>query len=68
VSKEEEVLTVMETLDLHRWKSHNGSSLTCECGVVVLGDKPDEYYHSPLDEAFRRHIAEAIMADLPERT
>ena len=65
---------VMAVLDVHRWKTMKGHSLTCECGVVltlddsalVPEDMSSEFYHSPLDEAFRRHIAEAVVAALRE--
>jgi hypothetical protein len=60
-TQEEEVLLVMAVLDLHRWKTHNGHTLECECGVIITAEMPGEYYHSPLDEAFRRHIAEAAV-------
>jgi len=55
---------VMAALDVHRWKRHNGNELECECGAVVTGEQPGEYYHSPLDEAFRRHIAQAVVEAL----
>ena len=63
-----DVEKVMFILDLHRWKTfyREGEGLECECGALITGQMPDEYYHSPLDEAFRRHIAEAAVQALHE--
>ena len=55
---------VMGVLDVHRWKTYKDDTLECECGEIITGKTEGEYYHSPLDEAFRRHIAEAVVADL----
>jgi hypothetical protein len=55
---------VMDVLDIHRWKVHGGNSLTCECGAVLVAEEePTEFYHSKLDELFRRHIAEAVVIE-----
>lgn len=68
-TEEEEVDLVMEVLDIHRWKTFNGSTLMCECGAQIGGDRqeaPEEFFHSPLDDQFRRHIAELVVQALHE--
>jgi len=54
------VPAAMNALAVHRWKTMGTGSVECECGEVVHGDA-DPF---PADEAFRRHLAEAMVADL----
>lgn len=47
-------------LNVHRWKSMGISSVECECGTILHGD--DSLTRFPADDAFRRHIALAVLA------
>ena len=45
---------------VHRWKSMGTASVECECGEVLYG--PGNLTQFPADEAFRRHLADAMLA------
>lgn len=51
---------IAEVLSVHRWKSMGVASVECECGAILYGD--DKLTQFPADEAFRDHIADAVLA------
>lgn len=50
---------VAEVLNTHRWKTMSPKSVECECGEIIHGD--DTLTGFPADEAFRHHIADAVL-------
>jgi len=56
---------VAEVFSVHRWKSMGVVSVECECGAILFG--PASLTEFPADEAFRLHLADAVLALLPGR-
>lgn len=58
------IATVADVLDAHRWKTMGVASVECECGEILYGDESLTQF--PADEAFRSHLARAVLALFPE--
>lgn len=54
------VESVAKVLDIHRWQTMGVTSVQCECGEIIHGDSSLTAF--PADQAFREHIAQAILA------
>ena len=50
---------VAKVLDIHRWQTMGVTSVQCECGEIIHGDSSLTAFP---DQAFREHIAQAILA------
>ena len=55
----EAITAAMAALATHRWKTMGVASVECECGVIISGQK--DLTEFPADEAFRRHLAQALL-------
>ena len=54
----EAITDATEALSVHRWNSMSAASAECECGEILYGPGLTQF---PADEAFRRHLAEAVL-------
>ncbi len=58
MTHDEPIEAAAELLSVHRWKSMGVASVECKCGEILYGDSSLTQF--PADEAFRKHLAEAV--------
>lgn len=53
------IAAATRALSVHRWRTMGATSVQCECGTICDGNNLNAF---PADEAFRAHLAGAILA------